>query len=122
MQPVTLSPELTTLLSNEAERAGKTLSTLAEEWLRRQYQLQRREQLAGQTQQFWANHARLYAQYPDQYVAFYNGQVFDHDDDMRTLALRVRARHGDLPVVIAQVTSAPVTEYRMRSPRLQQEP
>lgn len=120
MQSVTLSPELTDLLTAEAERSGKTLSTLAEEWLRQQYQTLRREQLAMQTKQFWANHAALYAQYPNQYVAFYNDTVLDHDDDIRALALRIRKSHGNLPVVIAQVTPEPVTEYKMRSPRLQQ--
>ena len=38
MQSVTLSPELTDRLTAEAERSGKTLSTLAEAWLRQQYQ------------------------------------------------------------------------------------
>ena len=64
MQSVTLSSELTDLLTAEAERNGKTLSTLAEEWLRQQYQTLRREQLAIQTKRFWANHAALYARYP----------------------------------------------------------
>jgi len=119
MPSVTLSPELTDLLTAEAERSGKTLSTLAEEWLRQQYQTLRREQLAVQTNRFWTNHAALYARYPNQYVAFYNDAVLDHDDDLRALALRVRAAHGNLPIVMAQVTAEPVTDYQMRSPRLQ---
>lgn len=121
MQTVTLSPELTDLLTVEAERSGKTLSTLAEEWLRQQYQALRREQLAAQTKRFWANHSLLYQRYPNQYVAFYDDGVVDHDDDVRALALRVRSSYGNLPVVIAQVTPEPVTQYKMRSPRLQQE-
>lgn len=120
MQTLTLSPELTDLLTAEAQRAGKTVTALAEEWLRQQYQRLRREQMATQTQRFWAKHAELYAQYPEQYVAFYDDQVLDHDDDMRQLALRIRAAHGDLPVVIAQVTAEPVRSYQMRSPRLRQ--
>lgn len=121
MQTVTLSSELTDILSAEAERSGKTLSVLVEEWLRQQYQTLRRAQLAAQTKRFQAQQITLYAQYPNQYVAFYNDAVLDHDDDMRALALRVRADHGNLPMVIAQVTSEPVTEYKMRSPRLQPE-
>ncbi len=122
MQSITLSPELASILTVEAERSGKTLSALVKDWLRQQYQTLRREQLATQTKPFWANQASLYAQYPDQYVAFYNEQVLDHDDDLRQLALRVRARYGDLPMVIAQVTSVPVKGYQMRSPRLSQVP
>ncbi len=121
MQSVTLSPEITSILTAEAERAGKTLSALVEDWLRQQYQTLRREQLAFQTKRFWANHTALYAQYPNRYVAFYNDQVLDHDDVIRVLALRVRAAHGNLPIVIAQVTPEPMTRYQMRSPRLQRE-
>ena len=122
MQSVTLSPELTSLLAAEANRSGKTLSTLVEEWLLHQYQTLRREQLAFQTRHFWENHATLYARYPNQYVAFYNDEVLDYDDDMRPLALRVRAAHGNLPIVIAQVTAEPMIGYQMRSPRLLQDP
>ncbi len=121
MQSVTLSPELASVLTVEAKRSGKTLAALVEEWLRQQYQTLRREQLALQTKQFWANQPTLYAQYPNQYVAFYNDKVLDHDNDMRQLALRVRALHGNLPIVIAQVTPEPMTGYQMRSPRLQQD-
>ena len=119
MQSVTLSPELTSMLTVEAKRSGKTLAALVEEWLRQQYQTLRREQLAFQTKKFWAHHATLYAQYPNQYVAFYDDEVLDHDEDMRQLALRIRAAHGSLPIVIAQVTPEPLTSYQMRSPRLQ---
>jgi hypothetical protein len=120
MQAVTLSPELTNLLTAEAERTGQTLSTLVEDWLRQQYQTLRREQLALQTKRFWASYAMLYDRYPNQYVAFYNDEVLDHDDNLRSLALRVRTAHGNLPVVIAQVLADPITEYKVRSPRLQQ--
>jgi hypothetical protein len=75
MQSVTLSPELAFVLSIEAKRSGKTLAALVEEWLRQQYQTLRREQLALQTKKFWANHTTLYAQYPNQYVAFYDALV-----------------------------------------------
>lgn len=122
MQTLTLSSDLLDLLAAEAQRADKTIAALAEEWLRQQYQKLRRERMAHQTARFWANHAALYAQYPEQYVAFYDDQVLDHDDDIRQLALRVRATHGDLPVVIAQVTAEPLKSYQMRSPRLQQDP
>lgn len=121
MQTLTLSPELTSILTVEARRTGKSLSTLAEEWLRHQYQTLQRERLAYQTKRFWEHHAALYARHPNQYVAFYNDEVLDHDEDVRQLALRVRTAHGDLPVVIAQVTTEPISGYRIRSPRIQME-
>lgn len=121
METVTLSAELSTVLQAEAASTGQTMAAIAEEWLRQHYAALRRERLAAQTQRFWANHASLYAQYPNQFVAFYNDQVLDHDSDMRRLALRVREAHGNLPIVIAQVTEKPLRGYKIRSPRLPQE-
>lgn len=120
MQSLLLSSELAAVLQTEAERAGKTLTALAEEWLRQHYYALRRQQLADQTHRFWEKQAELYLQYPNQYVAFYNDQVLDHDDELRQLALRVRATHGNLPIVLAQVTQLPSRGYQMRSPRLKQ--
>lgn len=122
METVTLSTELATVLQAEAESTGKTMTTVVEEWLRYHYTALRRERLAAQTQRFWANHGSLYTQYPNQFVAFYNDQVLDHDSDMRRLALRVTETHGNLPIAIAQVTEKPIEGYKVRSPRLQQEP
>lgn len=120
MTVLTISPELTKLLATEAERTGTTISELAEAWLRQQYAALRHEQLAIQTQRFWTKQGELYPHYPNQYVAFYDDQVLDHDTDIRQLALRVKATYGLLPIVIAQVTESPVRGYKMRSPRLKQ--
>ena len=122
MTVLTLSTEMTTVLETEAERVGTTITALAEAWLRQQVATIRREQLAMQTQRFWAKQAELYARYPNRYVAFYDDQVLDQDDDLRQLALRVKATYGLLPVVMAQVTASPIRGYQMRSPRLQQAP
>ncbi|MEZ4737111.1 MAG: hypothetical protein R3E79_59285 [Caldilineaceae bacterium] len=120
MTELILSPELTMALETEAERSGTTITALVEAWLRQHYAALRREQLSAQTKRFQAKQAELYTHYPDQYVEFYDDQVLDHDDDLRQLALRVKANHGLLPAVIAQVTASPVPGYRVRSPRLQQ--
>lgn len=120
MAELTLSSELTTVLEAEAERAGTTITVVAEEWLRQHYATVRRTQLATQTKRSQAKQAELYDHYPDQYVAFYEDQVLDHGDDLRELALRIKATYGLLPVVIAQVTASPVRGYQMRSPRLKQ--
>lgn len=118
MAELTLSAELTIVLETEAGRAGTTITALAEEWLRQHYATLRHEQLAAQTKRFQAKQVELYTHYPDQYVAFYNDQVLDHGDDLRQLALRVKATYRLLPVVIAQVTASPVRGYQIRSPRL----
>ncbi len=118
MKTLTLSSEVGELLQAEAEQTGKTTAEVAENWLRQHYNALRRQRLEVQTQRFWEKHAELYAQYPNQFVAFYDDHVLDSDKDMRQLALRVRSAYGNLPVVIAQVTDKPVQEYQMRSPKL----
>ena len=47
MQSLLLSSELAAVLQTEAERAGKTVTALAEEWLRQHYYALRRQQLAA---------------------------------------------------------------------------
>ena len=118
METLTLSSEIGLLLEAEAQQMGKTTVEIPEDWLRQHYRSLRRQRLESQSKRFWAKHSELYAQYPDQFVAFYDDRVLDVDNDMRQLAMRVRATYGKLPVVIAQVTATPVPEYRMRSPRL----
>ena len=118
METLTLSSEIGLLLEAEAQQMGKTTVEIAEDWLRQHYSSLRRQRLESQSNRFWAKHSELYAQYPDQFVAFYDDRVLDVDNDMRQLAMRVRATYGKLPVVIAQVTATPVPEYRMRSLRL----
>jgi len=44
MQSLLLSSELAAVLQTEAERAGKTVTALAEEWLRQHYYALRRQQ------------------------------------------------------------------------------
>ncbi|MBP7962446.1 MAG: hypothetical protein KBG20_08775 [Caldilineaceae bacterium] len=118
METLTLSSEIGLLLEAEAQQMGKTTVEIAEDWLRQHYSSLRRQRLEAQTKRFWAKHTELYAQYPDQFVAFYDDRILDVDEDMRQLAMRVRSAYGKLPVVIAQVTATPVPEYRVRSPRL----
>ena len=118
METLTLSSEIGLLLEAEAQQMGKTTVEIAEDWLRQHYSSLRRQRLEAQTKRFWAKHTELFAQYPEQFVAFYDDRVLDVDNDMRQLAMRVRAAYGNLPVVIAQVTATRVPEYRVRSPRL----
>ncbi len=118
METLTLSSEIGLLLEAEAQQMGKTTVEIAEDWLRQHYSSLRRQRLEAQTKRFWAKHTELFAQYPEQFVAFYDDRVLDVDVDMRQLATRVRSAYGKLPVVIAQVTATLVPEYRVRSPRL----
>ena len=62
---------------------------------------------------------KLLAQFSDEYVAVHNGQVIDHDKDLRTLHLRIFKRLGRMPVLLKQVTQEPARELVFRSPRFE---
>jgi hypothetical protein len=66
-----------------------------------------------------AQYEQLRAVYLGQYVAIHQGEVIDHDADLRTLHLRVFERLGHTPVLLKQVTNRPERELVFRSPRLE---
>jgi hypothetical protein len=73
-----------------------------------------------ETEAFVAQHQELLAAYPEQYVAMHQGNVIDHDADLRTLHLRVYQQVGHTPVLLKRVTNATATRALVfRSPRLQ---
>jgi hypothetical protein len=73
-----------------------------------------------ETEAFVAQHQELLAAYPEQYIAMHEGNVIDHDTDLRTLHLRVYQQVGHTPVLLKKVTDATATkELVFRSPRLQ---
>ena len=63
-----------------------------------------RQAIHAETQIFWATHDELLRTYLGQHVAFYQGQVVDHDKDVSRLEKRIRERFGLLPVLIAPVS------------------
>lgn len=86
----------------------------------RQYIAQlRQEKIRAETIAFDAQQADLSRQYARQYVAMHQGEVIDHDPDLRTLHLRVFARLGHTPVLLKQVQPTAPSELTFRSPRFE---
>jgi ferric iron reductase protein FhuF len=77
------------------------------------------EKLQSEMDAFRAQLPVLLARYADQYVAMHEGQVIDHDTDLRTLHSRVYARMGSVPVLLQKVTEAPTSDILVRGPRLE---
>lgn len=117
MTTLTLKPDLT----RQIEYLAGTKQTEQEAFIDkavRQYIAQfRRDKIRAETESFEAQYQSLLSQYLNQYVAFHNGQVIDHDVDLRALHLRVFARLGHTPVLLKQVTRAAKRELIFRSPR-----
>ncbi len=81
--------------------------------------LLRQEKIRAETISFEAQSETLMRQYPNQYVAMHQGEIIDHDPDLRTLHLRVFARLGHTPVLLKQVTPTAKEELTFRSPRFE---
>jgi hypothetical protein len=58
------------------------------------------EALTIEQENWFALPATIRQRYGDDYVAVYRGAVIDHDPDRRTLYVRVRAKHGRVPILI----------------------
>jgi hypothetical protein len=61
--------------------------------------------------------ATLFEQYPNEYVAFEDGQVLDHDVDRVKLAERIYARYGCRDLIMQRVTLEK-TVYHFRGFRM----
>ncbi len=68
---------------------------------------------------FRAQLPALLLAYPDQFVAIHDGQVIDHDADLRALHSRVYAKMGIIPVLLQKVTAEPAADILVRSPHLE---
>jgi hypothetical protein len=77
------------------------------------------EAVARERAAFITLHPRLLEQYKGQHVAIHGGRVVDHDVDSVALSLRVYNRYPHEFVWIAPVTSQPVEEWAVRSPRFE---
>lgn len=66
---------------------------------------------------FEAMHATLWAKYPNQFVAIYQGQVVDYDNDEWALIHRIDQRYPDAVVMIDQVKPTFSREIIFHSPR-----
>jgi hypothetical protein len=53
----------------------------------------------------------------DQWVAIHNGEVVDSGEDKIPLALRVYSKIGYTPIYIGRVSSEPLDQIRIPSPR-----
>ncbi len=117
MLTVELRPELAEQLNKEAKRRQTSVDELVNQWLAEELWKQRVQIIHEESKRFQEQHAQLYRQYANQYVAMRDGVVLDHDTDLTTLHNRIRARYGDEPILMTPVTPEPVPTYRVLSPR-----
>ncbi len=83
---------------------------------------EQRNEMLKQVAAFEAIEEELRQQYLDQYVAFHEGELVDHDADHTQLVRRINARYPEQIVLIRQVTDKEPAPIRLGSPRLVQTP
>ena len=119
MVTITLQPDIAEQISDLASTNQISADHFVDKALRAYMAQYRREKIRAETETFKRQQEILLVTYADQYVAMYNGQVIDHDADLRTLHLRVFERLGRTPVLLKKVTREPERELVFRSPRFE---
>jgi len=76
------------------------------------------KQMFAEVKAFRRLHAELWANYPYQYVAIYQGRLIDHDPAKWPLWERLEQNYRHETVLMRQVTPEIERVYRIRSPRL----
>lgn len=98
--------------TSSEENAGNGSSARTGDW--------RRAKNHAEAEAWRSLPATVRRSYSEDFVAVHNGQVVDHDRDRLTLYRRVRARFGDVPVLITPAGSVSPREFQLLSPRVEQ--
>jgi hypothetical protein len=117
MTTIHLKPDLAEKIAYLAK--GGNAEAVVEKALRAYIAQHRRDKIRAETEAFEQQREKLLSQFPGQYVAVHEGQVIDHDVNLRDLHLRVFDRLGHTPVLLIKVTSQPQRELVFRSPRFE---
>lgn len=106
-------------LEQMAKSLGKTSEQLIKEAIGEHLERLNKQRLKVETTAFNQLYPQLKTSYPDQFVAVYQGQVIDVDENFESLFLRIQAQYGDLPILIRQVTPSLHETWEFRGPRLE---
>jgi len=119
MLTVTLRPDVAEQITHLAGETQTNAEAVVDKAVRAYLVELRREKIRTETEAFERQRKSLLAAYPGEYVAIHEGNVIDHDPDLRTLHLRVFARLGHAPVLLKRVIEQPERELVFRSPRFE---
>lgn len=119
MTTITLTPDLVQQIENLSGKEPTDPQAFVAKAVRAYLNQMRREKIQAETEAFSAQHVRLKEAYLGEYVAMHQGEVIDHDPDLRTLHLRVYERLGHTAVLLKKVTDDSERELTFRSPRLE---
>ena len=115
MTTITLTPDLARQIENLSGKEPADAQIFVEKAVRAYLSQVRREKIQAETEAFNAQYEQLRAKYLGEYVAVHQGEVIDHDADLRTLHLRVYEQLGHTAVLLKQVTQEPDRELTFRT-------
>jgi predicted DNA-binding protein len=116
---ITLDPKLQSKLDQTAEKLGKLAEEIASEAIRTHLEELDADAIDEEERAYQRLYPELREQYPQQYVAIYEGRVIDSDPDFEELFVRIKKQLGDRVVLMRRVGDSPVEEYNFRSPRME---
>ncbi len=111
MTTIELPHRLITPLQQLATAQGSSVEEVIAEALDDYLREQRHKQLLQEMERYRTRHGQLKDQYAGQFIGMYNGAILDHDADGGLLYSRLRQEHGELPILIVQVTPMPDQEF-----------
>lgn len=117
IQTIDLRPDLTDGLSSSARRENRSIGDLVNEAVELYLATRWNEALTREAAAYAELHAALWQTIPGKWIALYEGQIVDQDDDPRALHLCVRERLGEVPIFMCQVGPTPEEEIWIRSTR-----
>ena len=120
MSEVIVSDAVTAQLRRVARQIGETPEALAERAIREFLRAVTRQALHQEVQAFQAQHTKLLQKYAGRYIAMYQSEVVDDDEDQLALLARIDEKYPQSPVLITPVVAEPEETYTVRSPRWEQ--
>lgn len=118
-QTVQLPQDLYDAVRERAESQRKTTDDLVAEWVSEKVNevdwVAAEESLEQEAAAFAALKPELLKQYPDQYVAIYQGQVVGYGDNRLALVKEVYGQFGEVPCYVEKVSLSPLRRVRIPS-------
>jgi regulator of sigma D len=115
---VALNTDLLESLQELADLQGVEVGNMLDDVVRQYLQQSRREKIQHENEHFVRMHADLMKQYNGYHVAIHQGKLVDRDKDLDELVMRIKARFGRTPVLIALVMDKSSPTFTIRRPQL----
>lgn len=116
MEAILIKPELRELLLKDAEQEQRSVSDIVNEAVEHYLHDRQTLKLDQEIAAFERLHPDLVKTHLGKWVAVFDQQLVDHDQERQALYQRVRAKYGRATILIRRVLEQPVEELWIRTP------